>query len=208
MFDTISGVEGMKDYFEIVCQYPNCCQPDKDREITCNYGCLHPKCKTCYPNGKINDAIGKTMKIKLPEDYIMREKERPMTRQEAVNKLVKLDINGRDKINARNLLEALEALGLIKFEEEKKDKSIPIQDVLANTKYYDFPGDVMIPIGVSNAQLIIKNLENYGYVIEQKDGPREVPKGFYSEAEIRRVLDKAYTKSNADAFIDGLKKGV
>lgn len=165
-------------------------------------------------------------KIKLPENYIMNdemsdtvlEKEQPMTRQEAIDKLVKLNLNGRDKLNARNLLEALEALGLIKFAEEKKEKSLEeiVCGVMLSITTPNNHMGAMQTVGGEwyttgylnkyNYGLLLETLDKNGYVIERKnDSPAPVPKGFYSEAEIRQALSNRQPWA-IDEVINNLKK--
>lgn len=88
-----------------------------------------------YENKNRNEACFSTF------EYLFNKKEpNKMTREEAISIIERKTNVGYDKVNAKEFLNTLEALGLIKFDEPVKEPS-PVEKgltlVLGTTKYVD-----------------------------------------------------------------------
>jgi hypothetical protein len=110
---------------------------------------------------KHNYKIGETIRIRYPADFVINDtvklhlnKERKMTREETLVKLPKYRNYGEDAINGW-LIDALEVLGLIKF-----DEAPPEQD--NRIALYVYKSD-----GVQ-AWKLKQALEELGYEVKKK----------------------------------------
>ena len=93
--------------------------------------------------------IGSTYRIKIPNNWMVKEnKEIKMTREEAVKKCVECGIT-----NPLGIVKSLEALGLIKFEEDIIERDCR---------------DIWVGSARVVAYLAIRGLEEIGYKVEKK----------------------------------------